>query len=694
MATPRKLSERQLVARIRAQLMRCNGWEGDKIESDRVSALNYYFQRPRGDEIQGASKVVSGDLSAMVEANLAQMMDAFSGDAIAEFHANDEADEDQAALESCAVQYFVMGQNNGFLQFLQAIKDALLLRNGVIKVWVEDRTDVTRRTFLNVTDDALPRLLETPPNVELELGKYDPEKQTLTARIIVHDRQFRAEALPPENFLVLDSWDKQSLQDIPFCAERHLSPRSELLELGFAREKVDELPAWNNSHKLTEQARSPRGTLEQRNGIDNSQDIIEWYECHVLMDQDGDGISERRTIAISGQVLLGNGPSRLVPYASGCAIVNPHRFIGISLYDKLRQVQDVSTGLERGLLDNVTASNKPRIAYLDGQVNVEDLDSGRPNGSVRVRKTVGEVGRAVQAIIIPDMSQGILANLEHQRSLRSEMGGAALDLATGQMQLNERLGSQGLDRAYSVMEQLAALMTRTIAHTLIRETFLLAHAMLREHMDQPVPLKRGGRWITAIPSQWPERKNLTVKVGMSPGERQRRASALDRVGKFQVDMAAQGMDEVLVDLERFYRLAMDWCRAQDIPNPEQYFVDPRSEQSLKARDMKSRAAGQAKMAQQAFLQQAVQLEQIRSALEKYRIDVQTQFQYWSETLRAEIEEAKIVGKATTDLVTAGIKPKEASGGDNRGNGPSGGDTGSKATGKKSPAPGAARKASR
>jgi hypothetical protein len=160
-----------------------------------------------------------------------------------------------------------------------------------------------------------------------------------------------------------------------------------------------------------------------------------------------------------------------------------------------------------------------------------------------------------------------------------------------------------------------------------------------------------------VPSEWPRREGITVKVGMSPGERQRRVAALEKLAQLQERMAAQGMDEVMVDLERFYRLALDWCRANDIPNPEQYFIDPQSQQAQKARKSKNESAMRDKQAQTAFLQQAVQLEQLRTALGKYQTDVETQFKYWAETIRAEIEEAKIVGSATTELIKAKSQPK-------------------------------------
>ena len=127
-----------LASKLKTQLQHCEGFDGDSVSQDREKALNYYFQRARGDEVVGRSAVVSGDVSAMVEATLAQMMEAFSSDRICDFDPLDADDETQAQLESEAVQYFVMGRENGFLELLSAIKEALLLRNGIIKIEAEN----------------------------------------------------------------------------------------------------------------------------------------------------------------------------------------------------------------------------------------------------------------------------------------------------------------------------------------------------------------------------------------------------------------------------------------------------------------------------------------------------------------------------------------------------------------------------
>lgn len=647
-----QMVERELAAKIRAQLMECAGWDGDRISQDRKTAVDYYYQRPRGDEIRGRSNVVAGDVSAMVEANLAQMLEAFSADAIAEFEANGPEDDDQATLESFAVASAVMRDNNGHHELGTAIKDALMVRNGWMKVYVEEHTKTETLTLEGATADTIAALREQP-GLEVRVLSYDKENHIAEVRVSKTFKNFVSEAIDPANVLYPKQWHKVDVQRIPFIAIRHVEPRSDLLLRGFPKAKVMRLKAYDMDTKIDSLARDISEIGAMPNAIDRSQDLVEWFECYVLTDS-GDGSSERRRIAMAGvnaQSLLENEPASLVPLATGSPFINPHRLTGISLFDKLRQTQDINTGLQRALMDNVNTVIKNRVAYLDGKVNVDDLADGRPNGNIRVRASVGNVNNAIQAFNQPDISSGILQNLNYQRQMRTELGGASLELATGQMQMSGgRIGSQGIDRAFSVMEQLAAHMTKNMATSLIRNVFLLAHATLREYFDEPFNVKLNGKWQSPVPSEWQPRTRITVKVGMSPGERARKVATHQQIVDAQMQLSQQGMDGVLVNVEGFYKALTDWARLSEVPNPEQYFIDPTTEESRAAMQSKQEAQARDTEAQRALMQQAVGLEQLRTAFDKYKADQETAFKYWAETLRAEIKEAEIVGSATADLV--------------------------------------------
>ena len=254
-------------------------------------------------------------------------------------------------------------------------------------------------------------------------------------------------------------------------------------------------------------------------------------------------------------------------------------------------------------------------------------------------------------LAVPDTSANILQNLESTARERSEMGGSALDLQSAQMQIGgDRMGSQGLDRAYSVAEQLTAAMMKTISATLIRDVFLLAHRTLREYFDAPVPIKRNGKWQHVVPSDWPERHSVTVKPGMSPGERLRRINAMAQVIDSQMMLADKGMDEVLVNLDGFNRALLDWARLAEVQNPEQYYLDPQSPGSKAALESKAKQAQQQKMDRAMLMQQAFGLEQLQRGLDKYQHDTELQFKYFAEVLGAEVEEAKIVGSATSNML--------------------------------------------
>jgi hypothetical protein len=458
----------------------------------------------------------------------------------------------------------------------------------------------------------------------------------------------------PENFLLLRSWHKQDLAGVHFCAERHVEPRSALVEYGFDKKLVEDLPKFNMENSTTTN-RLPREMSHNLIAFDKSQDMIEWYECYVKMD-DGDGASELRRICVSGgasKVILEDEPAELVCYAMGVAIINPHTFIGISMYDKLKSTQDTSTALTRGLMDNLNAVTKNRTAHFDGIVETDDLEDGRVNGSIRVKPgIVQDVRAAVTGFTVPDASANILQNLEHTRRMRSEMGGASLDMATGQMQLNDRVGSQGLDRAYSVMEKLAAFMTRMLAHTLVRSMYLITHETLRTQWQGSISFKRGKNWITQEPSKWQVRDAVHVNLGMSPGERQRLAAVLEKLMTLQASLAQQGMEDVLVDVQSYYNAAMDWMRMCDLAMPERYMLNPLSDQGKAALQRNAVQKQQSAAKQDALMKQAIALEQLRTAFDKYKTDAELQFKYYDAVLTAQVEEARLTSSAVVNIMSA------------------------------------------
>jgi hypothetical protein len=669
------MTDTEILQAIKRQLLECAGWDGDELATDREKALDYYHQRPNGTEVEGRSQAVSGDVSAMVESNLAAMMQSFSSSRIVEFDSLSADDESQAQLESDACAFFVMKKNNGRWQLGQAIKETLRLRNGWVKAWIEERRTTRIQEYVNVAPEALLELTERP-GVECTVLEYDPEKDGgyLKTRCVYVDRRFSFGAVAPGNMFypkAYDGCDFEALQRIPIIAERRIDTRATLVEMGFPKAAVDRCTEYRADTNTSEAARNPRRNSQLTPGLDFASQLVEWFEAYVLLD----GVRHKVCCDGKFQEKFAKGEHELVPYGTGQCFITPHRLTGLSIWDKLRQTQDINTGLTRGMLDNVEATSKSRTAHLDEVVNADDLGDGRVNGSVRVRGFVPRVADAIMPLVVPDTSAGIVRAIDYQRRIRTELGGSSLDMQAGEMQLSDRVGSQGLDRAYSVAEQLAQHMTQNIADTLIRSAFLLAHAVLRENFDEPVPIKVGGRWKSAIPSEWIEREELTVKIGKSPGERARLMAVLDKMLQTHLQLEQLGFNGILTDLEGFYALLMDWARLGDVPHPERYYLDPQSEGSVAAQQQRAQAAQAREKQQTALVTEAVNLQKIGEAGKKYDGDADRAVRVWEKKVdtkleyaklgqQGEVEEAKLVMPAAAKMLeehrgqkTGRAKPK-------------------------------------
>src|SRR3954471_135151 len=149
-----------LAQRIKVALINCIGYEGDELANSRKMAYDYYFQRARGDEIAGRSQVVSGDISSMVEGNLATMSEPLGGKRIAEFCSYDKDDEEQAQLETDCVHEMLFKRQNGFIEVASAIKDAMLVRNAIVKVFVDQRLHPKTINKSNVAPEIVPDVLD------------------------------------------------------------------------------------------------------------------------------------------------------------------------------------------------------------------------------------------------------------------------------------------------------------------------------------------------------------------------------------------------------------------------------------------------------------------------------------------------------------------------------------------------------
>jgi hypothetical protein len=102
----------------------------------------------------GRSRAVSTDVADTIEGLMPSLMDIFAGsDEVVRFEPVGPEDEAAAAQETDYVNHVFMQQNPGFMLLYSFIKDALLSKVGIVKVWWEEREEEQRETYYDLTDD-------------------------------------------------------------------------------------------------------------------------------------------------------------------------------------------------------------------------------------------------------------------------------------------------------------------------------------------------------------------------------------------------------------------------------------------------------------------------------------------------------------------------------------------------------------
>jgi hypothetical protein len=134
-----------------------------RLMEDRATAMDYYLGDMRKDmpAQDGRSRAVSTDVADTIEGMMPGLMDIFAGgDEVVRFEPVGPEDEAAAQQETDYVNHVFMQQNPGFMILYSFLKDALLSKVGIVKIWWEEREEESRDTYYDLTDNQFALLVQ------------------------------------------------------------------------------------------------------------------------------------------------------------------------------------------------------------------------------------------------------------------------------------------------------------------------------------------------------------------------------------------------------------------------------------------------------------------------------------------------------------------------------------------------------
>ena len=533
-----KMDEGQIKGILEAEIDNSIGYIETETTEERRRALDYYLRNPYGNEVEGRSQIVTGEVAEAIDGALPQLIRVFTTtEDIVYFEPKTANDEESAKQATDYCNWVFYRENEGLLILHNWFKDALLQKVGVVKSYWDAKEDVTKEKYQSLTEDEMALLLSdeslevvrqsvemVPAGVDMMGMPIEAPSYSVTVKRVNKYGCVKIENVPPEEFLI--SKAARNIEDAPFVAHRKLMQRSELIALGYDKDIVDELPSYDDLSFSPERiARFNEGEQpDEAQSLDPAMQTVEVYECYIRIDEDEDGIAELHRIVYCGSEILEDEECDYIPFHSICPIPIPHKFFGQSLADRTMDIQLIKSTITRQSLDNLYLTNNNRVGAVDGQVNLDDLLNATPGGIVRMKNPNALVPLQVQSTF--GQAQPMLEYMDSVQAKRTGVNDAQQGMDPDVLSNVTAAAVAAMMKSNSGKLELIA---RIFAETGVKSLFKGILYLLGKYQDKAKIVRMRGKYVQFDPRTWSNEYDVSVNVGLGSGDRDQKLTMLQMV---------------------------------------------------------------------------------------------------------------------------------------------------------------------
>ncbi len=592
------MSDNQIVGFLGRKIYQAMNDEDGDLSDTRQDIFDRYYGDLYGSERDGYSKFTTREVLETIEWALPALLRIFLGsDRAVAFDPVGPEDEDLAAQETDVVNYKVLRANggDGFIAIHDFIKDALMYPVGYIKAYVEEQEKTTTHFVKGVPAEGLAKLLETDDIeiieqdskvVQIPIPTVDPENpnqvDTQPTPVELFDLKYRQTkteqilklmSVPGEEALVDNDLTTLNLDDGDFVCHRVRKAYSELVRQGYDPDELDSVGTyedyqWNDerTNRLFYEDEDPDAEDED----DPSMRRFWVHECYAWFDNDGTGVAQYRKVVLIGTRIFENEEVDYQPLTAMSSILVPHKHNGLSIAQIVLDLQELLTTLTRQLLDNIYRINIRRKiisedALLDDGTTMEAMLNIQSEW-IPVR------GRAADAIY-PETTQSIVGEIlpviTHVQTATSMRTGIAPENNIDSDVLQQTTAGAFMGAMEKAGERLE-MLARIMAETGFKQLFRKVHQLCRMYPDMTTTIKLRGKWVDVDPSEWQERTNMSVNVGLGFNNKQQMTMLLTQLLAMQKEALPTG----LADLANIYNTLEKLVESAGVGAVEQFFKDP------------------------------------------------------------------------------------------------------------------------
>ncbi|MGL5579764.1 MAG: portal protein, partial [Cetobacterium sp.] len=389
-----------------------------------------------------------------------------------------------------------------------------------VKVQTEEFEEFTQEELdiymSQLEGDVIEMTTEQDDNGETFSGRVKYEKKYSGVRI---------EFVPFEQLCIEPT--ATSLLDCNYICHRVRKTKDELLQMGFCPETVKGLNPSSSDVEagVIGNARinnlSPINVSDTLSVGDEHSDKI-WLHENYIRSSCIDGTMQLyQVFTVNQQILEVNSVSSF-PFENFTPFPIPGTIWGESIYDMVKDIQDLKTSLIRGTIDNIQNANFRRYKAIKGQYDRQSLLNNRPGAVIEMAQM-----DAVAPFEHHQLPQGINDLIMYIEGKAEER--------TGVSKLNQGLDPAVFhnDNAFATVNQMLnqslnrlRMVARNIAHRGMIPLLGSIYELVRTNGKEAITIDTPQGPTELDPRMLPYRNEMIVAVAIGTAERQQRAQSL------------------------------------------------------------------------------------------------------------------------------------------------------------------------
>ena len=229
--------------------------------------------------------------SDTIEGLMPTLMEIFAGsDDTISFAPFGPEDVQAAQQETDYVNYVFNQKNPGFMVLYSFIKDALLSKMGIIKVWTEVESRTEKETYYDQPDDQFALLAANKDFEIVAHSEHPTDYGTLHDVTIERSKDYKCHkvmAVPPEEFGI--SRTARNIKDATYCFHEVRRTQIDLIQDGYDEDQIRSLPD-NSGEMQTNTESMARDSVDETQmglGGTGANRATRWLtvtEHHIWMD--------------------------------------------------------------------------------------------------------------------------------------------------------------------------------------------------------------------------------------------------------------------------------------------------------------------------------------------------------------------------------------------------------------------------